>query len=229
MSSVIKSDRIAELSIVRPLISLGAPPVVVSRQEEERDRLHQRIAALEVALRQRDSALAGQRLEMATAIEQATEEGRRAGLAEAEDRQEQRLALLQASLSRSEADISERFQSFERLAALLAHECLSAMLEDPEHQSDVLQKMIAVQTAKIEKSLLVSVELSRADYPDRESVARLARQLDLPETSVAVSDNIAPGGCTMVLKLGRLEVGIGQQWGVLRELLEQIALAEDGT
>jgi flagellar biosynthesis/type III secretory pathway protein FliH len=222
MSSLIKSlDRVGHAE-VRPLVR-PAPLAAMPPQDEERERLCARIAQLETELSQRDLANAGLRADIDAARESGRSEGRAVGLREAEDRQAQRIALLEENLRSARAKLDESFTALERLAILVAQECLDAILGDPEYRMEALRAIVAKQLSQIEKKALLAIELSSADFPNTASLAAIKGEVKPHKVSVSANSGIGAGGCRMTFRLGRMDVGIGQQWGTLRTLLSEIA------
>lgn len=224
MSGVIKSDNIAALSRVRSLASTASAAL---REDDERSRMRRRVALLEAHVRERDKTIAGLRSDAEGALERGREEGRERGLAEARDRGDERLANLEAALVRAHAEVSARLESLDRLAPLLARDCLDVILGDPEHRAAQLRKLISAQLAKIESDLVLAIEVSAVDFPSDEALAAITKKLGLPAARLHAKPELAPGACAMRLRLGRLEIGLDQQWGTLRDLLAELALPEE--
>jgi flagellar biosynthesis/type III secretory pathway protein FliH len=222
MSGLIKVTDTMGHAAVRPLTKL-APPPIVSPQDEERERLRVRTAQLESELRQRDVVIAGLRSDVDLALERGKTEGHAAGLKAAEDRQAERLAILESGVRQARARLDENLASLERLAAALAGECLDTVLGDRKYRAQTVRKILAAQSAKIEKSALLAVELSSSDFPDAEALAVIERDIAPSQAALSARAEIPSGGCRMVLRLGQMDVGLDQQWGSLRDLLAEIA------
>ncbi len=226
MSGIIKSGNLADLTAVRAFAA--APPLPEPpRLDEERERLRRRVAALEGELRQRDTKLEELRAEVKRAYEAGTAEGHAAGLADARDRQAERLALLEESLHAARAKLSAGVESLQRLAPLLARECLDRMLGGSKDRAALLGRMIETQIGKIDKAMLLGIEVSRADFADDGALAALSARIGQPAVTLKAGAGMPSGGCVMTLKLGQVSVGLDQQWGVLRDLLTQMALPGD--
>lgn len=218
MSALIKSGRV----VVRPLGAAAVKPPL-SPLEEERNRLVQRVAALEGELRQRDETIAKVNEELPQALEKAAADAHAAGLAAAETREKERTLLLQAGLRQAQAELKESLSSLDRLAALLARECLDVILGDARHRASSVRKIITSQLSKIEKASLLSAELSKSDFPDEQTLAALADELRLKPGALVAGEAVPPGGCRMVLRLGAVEVGLDRQWTSLKAVLGAIA------
>lgn len=221
MSRVIKSG--AGTSLVRPLAVKTMP----SPRDEERGRLERRCAALESELRQRDQAIDALRKDVAEAYARGKSEGHASGLAEADSKETERFAALRDSLQRAEAGLAASFKSVERLALLVARDCLDKLLCNPDHRQEILGELIKVQAAKLETSALVDVAVSAEDFPAKPELTALAKKIGLAATHVTASRETASGACTMKLRLGIQEVGLHQQWGVLSQALSELVNGVD--
>lgn len=224
MSAIIKSGSAGEH--VRPFALVApAPSIQVVRQDEERARQRNRIAALESEIKERDGMIAALRTDVERAREEGALQGREAGRTEAEDRQSARTAALQSALERCQSDISANLRSLERLSFLVAQECLDKIFGDRGTKAELVRRSVENQIGKIDRATLVGIEVSREDFPETCDLDEVVRRAGA--RSVAVSATDAPSGsCRMVLRLGNLEVGINQQWGTLRDMLTELALPE---
>ena len=227
MSGVIKSGNFADLSSVRPIGTQAQAAIVpLQRQDEEKERLRRSVAALESQLRERDVAIDVLRRDVERAFEEGKAKGHATGLADAEDRQTERLDRLDASARKAQEGVSAGLVSLDRLAALLARECVEKIIGNAEDRADLIGYVIAAQLAKIDKAMLLAIEVSAEDFPDGEMLAALSRRLGPTAVAIEASPELAAGACIMRLRLGRLSVGIDQQWGVLKDLLTEMSLPE---
>lgn len=220
MSALIKSANAAELSNVRPLAS---GPALLSIAEQERERLRSRIASLEEESRKREAAVVELRSQVKQAFEDGKVEGRKLGGAEADKRESERLSALQAAAKQAQAELRNGLSSMERLAALLARDCLDVMLGEPRYRAKMLAKLLTTQVAKLEKALVLDVRFSTEDFPDADMLSGVATQSGLPAETIRASAELTSGACEMTLRLGRMEIGLDQQWSSLRGLLEEMA------
>src|SRR5690348_16605288 len=167
MSALIKSGGFSDIGVVHPVTSF---PASVSPVEQERDRLGGRIAFLEAELGQRDDIIAEVRAAAVKAFEDGKVEGRKLGVADADRRENERLSLLEKGVRQALSDLKSSLLSLERLAALLARECLDIMLGDPEHRTETLRRLIAAQMPKLEKSLVVAITVSNEDFQSADAL-----------------------------------------------------------
>jgi len=225
MNSIIKSGNLDDLSTVRPLAALAASGAasVLSHQEQELIALRQRIAALERDLRERDAATENLRADVARAYETGKIEGREAGLSEAEDKQTERLSLLKNAIKDAQGELSKNMSSLERLSALLARECLDIILGDAEARAGIVQSIVSTQIAKLDKAMVLGIDLSSEDFPDANALKELADTAGVPRAILMTRTELSSGACIINLRLGQMDAGIDRQWGVLREVLGDIA------
>lgn len=227
MGAVIKSGSLNDLSSVRPFtIPSHAPAIAVVKQDEERERLQRRLMALEAELKERDAAITALRADVECALVEGKAEGMAVGRAEVEDRQAARLTLLLGSIEQCQAELSNRLESLERLSFLVTQECLDKILGDRDTSAGLVRQIIEHQIGKVDRAMLMSIEVSQEDFPDTTILEEVVRKAGARSITVSATTEIPSGGCRMRLQLGNVEVGIDQQWGVLRELLAELALPE---
>lgn len=220
MTAVIKSGTAVDGAAVRPLRPAAVPRTIVA---DERDGLRAEITRLHEALAQARRTAAEREGDVAKALERGRQEGRRAGFAEAEDRQKERLAVLERGIGQARDDLRDGLASLEGTAALLARECLSVMLGDAAGSGDLVHRLIRHQVARIDRSTILRIEVSPADFPAPAALDSLCAALDLAPGAIVARRDLASGGCMMTFTLGRLDIGIGQQWGKLAATLTEIA------
>src|ERR1700710_411557 len=225
MSRIIKSDAAQILSSVRP-IGARAPAIMPSHADEDRERLRQVVATLEGQLRERDDAIEVLRKDVPRAFDDGMAQGRDGGLAEAQDCQAERLAVLETAARDAKAEVAAHLGSLERLSALLARDCVGKGLGDSAEHADLIARIVAAQIARIDKAMLLGIEVSRSDFPEDAALAGLALRLGFAPSAITARGDLPAGGCIMVLRLGRMNIGIDQQWGALAALLDDMALPE---
>jgi flagellar assembly protein FliH len=226
MTRVIKSAIAG--SSVRPFPAPPAQPPQARRspEAEEADRLRARLAHLEAALEERDAAIVAIRAEAEAAGRRLREEGYAAGLRDAADRQAERLDLLREAVGRADTTVRQGVEAMERTAVLLARDCLDMMLGETGERGRLVAGLLRHQVAQIDPAGLLRVEVSSEDFPDPATLGRLAAAAGLAEDAIVARPQLAAGGCVMVLRLGRIDAGLGTQWGALRQALSRIAEPE---
>lgn len=227
MSNVIKSDSSRLFGSVRRLEDVRQiGPVARPVPESEADVLRKRVAALEARAQQQDE-LAGT---LKAGAHQARLDGEKIGyakgLAAAQDQQTARLKALEGGIEVALADLNHSLASLERLAVLVARDCLHTMLGDPAQRMDMLSDMVRLQMSRIERGALLGIDVSCEDFPAAEDLAKLARRIDPQLVGLFSSIDMPAGACVIRLKLGQIHAGVDQQWGALDQLLCEMASPE---
>lgn len=228
MTGVIKFSDAAKASVrslatrTHDLSEPQAPPVV----DPELTALREEVSGLRADIERREAEAADLRRDIDRALIDGEAAGRKAGQEEANDRQAERLAALQAGVAEATQSFADQISSLERLAALLAHESLGKILGDERHYADLLTRALRVRLDEIEARAVISVEVSRTDFPDPSRLASLSAAVGHPELDIRACEDLNSGGCRVRLRLGALEIGIGQQWERLGEALLGLAQPE---
>jgi type III secretion protein L len=227
--SIIKSSDLASSVSVRPLAA--ARKAIAPRRAEpfvdpELLALRREVEALRRDLAQRDEAIAGHKAALDLARHEGEAEGRKAGRLEADDGLVERTAKLQQSLERALQRYGEEIASLERLAPLLACAGLEKVVGNPASQAGLLGQVIRRRIETLDSQAVVRIEVSPGDFPDPEALTMLAQATGRPGLEVLACDDLPAGGCRIKLRLGALEVGVGQQWDRLRETLEGLSEPE---
>lgn len=224
---LIKAERLSDYSDVRsfavPAANVAAPQEVV---DEVHEALRRRIETLEREAREKENAMSTLRSEMARTVEEAKSVAWQAGFDAAEDKQAERCRSLELSLQRTEAMLAERLAELDRLAPLLAQECLEIILADRAFRAEIVQNLLKTQVAKLDRQMLAGIELSQVDFADQTMLDEIGRRCGASHVSILARSDLPSGACVMRLRLGSVEIGIEQQWGVLRDVLRELAAPE---
>lgn len=192
-----------------PLLATGkeAPPM------DETETLLARIGALEAELeRARDEAELG--------YEKRFEEGRAAGLMEAEKADRARLEVLGQAAATVSGKADEAFKSLEALGAAIAGVAIGKVLGDRDIYAQAIRDCIARQMDTIGPELVSTLHLSAEDFPDEAPVAQLAVQHSI---QIELDPQLEPGACLFELSLGRLDASLGRQREAIVALLDELA------
>jgi flagellar biosynthesis/type III secretory pathway protein FliH len=214
MNAILKSGSASLQAKVRPLGATARTPEPPA-PDPEVARLGAALAAADLALARHEETIAA----IPAGIEAAFAEGEAQGRKAAEDGVAARLALLSDAAERALALYGEEMASLERLAALLAQTCLDRMLIGSEDRARIVADLLRARLAALDADAIVRILVSAGDFPSPEALEALAPS----PCEIVASSSLAPGDCTVQLRLGALEIGIGQQWGVLRDALGEMA------
>jgi flagellar biosynthesis/type III secretory pathway protein FliH len=218
MTALLKSG--AETMLLR-VRAFGAPSRPVA--DPERERLIEELAALSAALAARDERIAALSKEAEAAFAQGEAEGREAGRREAEDEQDALVAAIKKAADEALARLDGEMRALERLAPLLAETCLERMLLASEARVALVTDLVRGQVGQLQAGAILAIQVSAEDFGTPESLARLNAALADPVCEIAASPTLESGDCTIALRLGTLEIGLGQQWGALRVALGEMA------
>ena len=217
MSGLLKSGSATLAERVRPLGAFAAQAA-----DPERERLAAELAALAAALAERDEAIAGH----AGALEDAHREGREAGRREAEDESAAALAAIEAASERALAAFADELGEMETLAALLARTCLERLLLATEPRAALVCELIAGQARALDAEAMVRITVSASDFLTAQDLEAVTASLGSRRCELVASDELDSGDCRIALRLGTLDIGLGQQWGSLRAILDDAIGAE---
>jgi hypothetical protein len=128
--------------------------------------------------------------------------------------------MLKDALAQTKNEISEALTSAERLASLLARECLDILFADPLGRMEVVTDLIRAQLGRIDQSQLLAVVVATSDFPNTNALAKLAHELGLRPDNISARNELSSGDCVFQLQLGEMNIGLGQQWGQLATALD---------
>lgn len=214
MTALLKSGSDAMHERVRPF---SAPHRLVV--DPELEMLREELAALAAELAARDERIAGHAEDVEAAFAKGEAEGRRA----AEDEDAAMIAAIETAADAALVRLGEEIGALERLAPLLAETCLERMLLASEARVEIVTGLIRGQIAQLQADAILVIQVSAEDFGTADALARLRAALADPACEIAAAPALASGDCTIALRLGTLEVGLGQQWGSLRAALEEMA------
>jgi flagellar assembly protein FliH len=182
--------------------------------ETERARLLREIERLGKAL---DDAGA----EAQAAILDARAEGRSEGLADAEAREEDRVAALRDGIGEAAGAFATRLDLLDALAPQLVRTALGKLFDAPERWCEIAEAMLVRQLGTLRRSAVVAVQVSAMDFPDPAAI----RALDGGAVRVETDSGLRAGACRIECKLGAIDLDVREQWQVLAGLLDEMGQA----
>lgn len=222
MSTVIKLGSACNARIVMPYASdLAAAPTEAVRPDPYRGELDR----LQALLAERDAALEKVPAQIKKARAEGEAAGRAAAEAAAEDSREQALALLREGIEQAQGTLADGREQMEVLALLIARTALEKLFGDDRGRKEAVGALVMRQLQSIERRMLLKIEVARLDFPDTRELAALAAEIGVDEDLVSANADFPAGACRMQLRIGMLEVGVDQQWGAVRGVLDELAAA----
>jgi len=219
MSGLIKNGPEAALIGIRPI---AAPPPA---RDDRSARLRREAERLKGEIEEKNALVETLRAACEQARRDGFDDGYAAGLAAADDGRRAREELIEKGIAEALANKQAMLANGERLAALLARECLDLLFRAPAERAALVSDLIDRQLARIDAASVVSVWVSAQDF-DEKSRAGLAARFVEAEPAIHLVADLPSGSCTFGLRLGEIDLGLDQQWGVLRALLEELAQGE---
>lgn len=222
MSTVIKLGSARNARIVAPYASApAAAPTQAVRPDPYREELDR----LQALLAERDATLE----KVPAQVEKARTEGEAAGRIDAEtaadDSREQALALLREGIEQAQETLADGREQMEVLALLIARTALEKLFGDDRVRKEAVSALVMRQLQVIERQMLLNIEVARLDFPDARELAALAVEIGVDADLVSTNADFPVGACRMQLRVGMLEVGVDQQWGAVRDVLDELAAA----
>lgn len=221
MRAIIKSSDTTMLSAVRAVGGL-VEPEPVPPAENPFAALEGRIAHLEDMLAKRERDIDRLQNEVKTARAEGEATGRKHGREEAENREADRIVLLEEATEWARARFADYLADTESLAAILTRECLGKLFQEPGFRGDAVIAILKAQMTRLEAKTLVSIRVSAEDFSD-ESLAVMAHRLGIEDISIERDSELSAGGCVLKPRLGEIDVGLETQWRAVRALLDSIA------
>jgi flagellar biosynthesis/type III secretory pathway protein FliH len=184
------------------------------------------VADLMETLALRDADIANHQDALVAAYAQGEASGRAAAEDAFEDQRETALAALKGGVLSARDALAHALKDFEALAILVATEAVDKLTGNPDCYRNMLTDAIAMQVRSVKDAGIISVTVSRSDFPDTSEIARLETSLGAAREMLSVSDDLEPGACTIELTLGDAENSLTRQWDMMKTLLA--ALATEG-
>lgn len=218
MAGLIKMAQVAGAP-VRALPTGPKTPLAPSAEQSRIAALAAEVDALKRDLAESDAAIAGHAKAVEDAFLAGEAAGREAGQAQAETRRDLALASLERGVAEAVSRFTADLEALERLAGLLATEGLAKVLGGEQGYADLVRTTLAHHLTALGNASVVRVEVCPADFPDPAEFEALAAAVGSPGLEILANSDLAAGDCRIKLRLGAVEVGIGQQWTGLKALL----------
>jgi flagellar biosynthesis/type III secretory pathway protein FliH len=227
MSGLIKAQDAAAMSVhIRSLFQVRPAPDEGPKVPVELSMLRQEVESLQASNKARTEEIERLRDDIGRAYREGEAEGRKAGLAQADQRRTEQFAIIKAGVSAALNRFGQEMESMEQLAVLVARQAMAKLLGDQNRHAELLAGLIRHQLEHLEAESVVAVLVSKADFGDADELLALSGSIGRADVEIRASDEVVAGDCRIKLTLGSLEVGPRQQWGRLSAILA--ALAEPG-
>ncbi len=185
---------------------------VVSKHVSQPDPLQSEVARLR-------EAIVAAEAKQAQLVSQARELGRSDAIAAFKRDEAKAMDMLEAGLTSALATFKHQIAELERLSLGICNSALSKVLADPKRYPDLVEGAIHRQLDIIKASAIVAIRVSPSDYPDAQSLAKLAARLSLTEGSAQHDKSLTAGNAGIVMRLGHVDVSIPEYLEKLQNAL----------
>ncbi|MBN3821312.1 hypothetical protein G3N57_34475 [Paraburkholderia sp. Se-20369] len=185
------------------------------------------IEALTVRLAEFEAKCAALEDEREAAYRRGVDDGGRAAEASAKRDDDARVDALSRGVQDARASLQTRFASLESLALDIAQIALERILGATEHYPALVAQTIRHHVAQMETSVVLTVDVSRADFPDDNALQPITAAA--PESIVNAHPHLPAGACRFGLAPGRAELDLSRQCDRLMAVLDRFRNDADPT
>jgi flagellar biosynthesis/type III secretory pathway protein FliH len=223
--------RIPDIRVPVVLPTAAHPPTPVIDQERlalegQVEALSEELQDLAKALQAREARIGELECDLDAGLADAEAKGREAGLAQGAEAKAEALAILEGSAERALGDFRAELQALEILAVALAKAGLAKVFGDGGEMTDKVARLIRRQLQELERTAVLRMEVSAADFGSGEALDGLRLAAGLDDVELKANDALSAGDCRIRLRLGELDIGLGQQWGRLSGMLDDALAVE---
>jgi flagellar biosynthesis/type III secretory pathway protein FliH len=212
---------------INPVFGIGKSAAVLAKTmpvddpgQGEIERLEHRIGALE-------AEVAAQKALVKSAYDEGYAKGQDDAEAEFEDSREQALEALKAGLADADTMLKMTLERVEGHALRLAAEALEKLMGDGEAYRHILGSAIQRQVTQFGEAAILSISVSRSDFPDSREVLQAVPTLSTFDSRMSVSDDLAAGRCDIRLLVGAAEIDIKRTWAEIKQILAEREVGQD--
>lgn len=222
--NVIKAGSSASVNSVFGGAQNRAMPAAAAQEvagaDDPAKHLNDRILELEANITEHDALVK-------KAFNDGFAKGREAAQEDFEDNRDRALEALNAGLADANAALKEALGTFEDHALSLAAEAMGKLAGDPDAFRQILSSAIRHQLAKLGEAAVLSVIVSRSDFPDSRELSQVNSGLSVFENRISVSDELPQGCCKIDLFVGTAEIDINRTWTQIRQILRERETGQD--
>lgn len=171
--------------------------------------------ALEAKLILYEAEIAQHKKALAESFAKGEVAGRIAAEADFEHDRTEALAALEKGLESATEALASALAGFEALALEAAHAALEMLVGDSPGYRELLTAAIVRQTKMLKEGTVLSVTVSRMDFPDSRETDALALSIGGALSSIQVAQELEAGQCIIQQKLGTVEFDFGHSWQLI--------------
>ena len=133
------------------------------------------------------------------------------------------LVLLEETFLAARKDLKLALTGFEAFSLQVALEALTVLTDNPETHREILAATIKKQLSALDARSIISVTVSRSDFPDSRELAELETSLGAPTNSLRLCEEMDSGNSRIALLIGAVEIDLKRSW---REIAEMLSASE---
>jgi flagellar biosynthesis/type III secretory pathway protein FliH len=191
---------------------------IASSPDDPRDT---EIVRLQTMISEFEAQTSLQKAAQKKAYEEGFAAGKDAAEAEFDDNREQALQTLAAGITLATEYFKSALARFDTYAVQVAHEALSAMMGDAISFQHIVGKAIDHHVTILGKKAILSIIVSRSDFPDSREVVQAEPGLSDVAAKISVSNDLPAGRCDIKLMLGMAEIDIQKSWSEITKILSE--------
>ena len=218
MTRLIKASDLSSNRIYARPASLPAPvreaPDAVARQEAE-----VALAAVKGQVQALQDELERLRVDHAQACQEMYEKGVEDGKSSVIRTHGEQLQAFEQALTQAADTISTEIQALQTLSVDIALTALGQIVADPSGRRDLIQETVSRMIATLSTSEVLSIEVSRLDFPDPSACEALQEQGRLSGVSVNFGDGPV-GTCKAHLQFGSIDLDLSTQLPRLADIMQ---------
>lgn len=214
-SNVIKSSAALEISPLFARVERSNNAAATDcdiPEQRDADPLIAKIAELEAEIASHESVLK-------LAYDDGFAAGHDAGEADFIDARADALRLLSTGVDAANARLHVSLERLESFALQAAAQALEMLIGDRDAFRQVVGQAVVRQVDSLGKAAIISVVVSRSDFPDSRELLQVSPQLAGIEAKISLSDDLPAGRCDIKLMIGTAEIDINRTWSEISKIL----------
>lgn len=220
MGAVLKGP--AAALVTRPLATKASPilEIVLAEPEPSADALE--LEELRIEHARLRAALSAADEHREAKVAEASRDGKAQGRAEAVADEAAKFALIDDALIKALSAWDARLSGLDGLAAQLTRASVKKVFGSWDDGSELVIRAARTRLDLLSREAIITLHLSKADFPDEQALAAAAEQLRRSRSELAIDPDLGAGDCRIGLKLGAIDIGPNGQVAALAALLDQL-------
>ena len=130
------------------------------------------------------------------------------------------LATLKEALGALQTDLSKQQSTLNKLSLAVARQALSNVFGPTSSYDEQIRETISKLLSNCRDNLVVSVSLSKADFPDRDALMTSQGNVDTGKFDLQIRADLPAGHAKIKLRLGDIDISLPDYWLELEHFFE---------